>query len=262
MTRRARLVLVALVSLAAAWQLATPPGGPPLYDGLGFPDEPYRFVQPPAGYRSTPAPTAATVDARAGHGADATLDAVSGELGPQVEIFISESSVISPANALVAHLRAAPAAVTHKPNDGTIWGNAYHLSAQADTGPAHIRPGGEFDSIRLRAPTAPPPLGVVEVDDGSGWRRLKTTRIGSEIYAAPLAGVGVYAVVAPPGQARVSGAPTAGASAAGASAATPETSTSSNADRTGPLLVILAAGIAVLGALAVLIRLRRRTRGP
>jgi hypothetical protein len=43
---RARLLL-ALVALPLAWLLA--PGAVPLYDGINLPDEPYRYVVPPAG---------------------------------------------------------------------------------------------------------------------------------------------------------------------------------------------------------------------
>ena len=48
MTRAAaRWLVAALVALLAAWVLA--PAALPIYDGLSNPDEPYRWVQPPAG---------------------------------------------------------------------------------------------------------------------------------------------------------------------------------------------------------------------
>lgn len=254
------LVVVALALLAAAWLVAAPAGGPPLYDGLGFPDQPYRFLDPPAGYRHTPAPSAASVDGFIGAGT--TLDASSAELGPQVEVFVNESSLTGPASTTAVHVRAAPVRAVRVPADGTVWGNAYHLSAASAAGAVTIRAGGPLDSIRLRAPTGPPPLAVIEFDDGSGWRRLATSRIGSEIYAAPLAGAGAYAVVAPPGQARVSGGPTPSGASSESAASEAPAEAGGAASRPGPVLVILGGGLLVLLAAAVLVRLRRARPGP
>ena len=52
-------MLVAAALLGLGW-LLTPRTAPPLYDGVGFPDEPYRFVVAPAGApKTTKAPTVA-----------------------------------------------------------------------------------------------------------------------------------------------------------------------------------------------------------
>ena len=203
-SRRARLLAIAVTALALAWAFAPIGRTPPLYDGLGFPDQPYRFVQAPAGYQHTPAPSAASYDIAIKSGGSSTYDVASTELGPQVEVFVNQTSLELPAGSTVARIRATPIATTTQPSDGEVWGNVYRLTDDTDRGTGRIHAGGQLDSIRLRAPTGPPPVPAIEFNDGSGWRRLSTTKIGNDIYSAPLAGVGDYAVIAPPGQARVS----------------------------------------------------------
>ena len=279
-SRTGRLLALALTALALAW-VFTPTGRtPPLYDGLGFPDQPYRFVQAPAGYQHTPAPSAAAYAIAIKPGGSSTYDVASGELGPQVEVFVNQSSLELPAAATVARVRATPIATTTQPADGEVWGNVYRLTDDTDRGTGRIRAGGQLDSIRLRAPTGPPPVPTIEFDPGSGWRRLATTKIGNDIYSAPLAGVGSYAVIAPPGQARVSNAPASGTSAnATAGNGSSAAGSGPNPSATGtlppigsdtkdasapsstfarPLLTILAVGLLALVASIALIRFTRR----
>jgi hypothetical protein len=50
-------------------------------------------------------------------------------------------------------------------------------------------------------------------DDGRRWRRLPVTRVGNDIYSAPIAGVGDYALATLPGQPQpVPGTPRPGGS--------------------------------------------------
>jgi hypothetical protein len=260
MTRRRRLVTLAIALLALAWTFTPTGHTPPLYDGLGFPDQPYRYVVAPAGYRHTAAPGAAAEHVPITASGSSTYDAASSEIGPQVEVFLNQESLRAPAGSTVAHLRATPVAAGTQPSDGEVWGNVYRLSARTNVGPATVVAGGRLDSIRLRAPTGPPPTARIEFRNSSGWHRLTTSKIGNDIYSAPLAGVGDYAVIAPPGQARVPNqsttAPSAGASTATDGAADPSAPSSAYAR---PLLVILALALLVLIAVIVVVR---RSRGP
>ena len=256
-----RLSALAVTLLALAWAITPSGPTPPLYDGLGFPDQPYRYVDAPAGYQHTPAPGPAAQDVPIRTGGSSTYDAVSAELGPQAEVFLNQESVRPPAGATVAHVRAAPVAASSQPSDGEVWGNVYRLSVATDTGPATVAPGGRLDSIRLRAPTGPPPTARIEFRDRSGWHRLTTSKIGNDIYSAPLAGVGDYAVIAPPGQGTVphqtpappTGPSSAATGASGGEAATPTTSPT----YTRPLLVILGAALLALIAVVAAIRFGR-----
>lgn len=272
--RRARLLVAALLSLVLAWSVA-PALSPPLYDGLGFPDEPYRFVQPPGGYQRTPAPTAASYKARVDtRGAQIAqiYDLSTDELGPQAELIVRQEDVDLPTGAGVVSLHIEPLAARTQPADGVVWGNVYRVSAASDTGKGSIRPDGHTDQIRLRAPTGPPPTPGIEFYNGSTWRRLSAARIGNDLYVGRLAGVGDYALVIPPGSARVSAAatpagggsaPTSATASPGASSVPPvgsdtagARSTTSGTART--LLAIFGGAVVLAAGLVIAVRFSRR----
>src|SRR5881409_3272013 len=87
------------------------PAAVPLYDGVGFPDEPYRFV-PPRG--DNPAATTATVSLRVSGGVNSGgLLANSAELGPQVSVYAPPRAFQAPAGSTAPiRLTATPVAVT------------------------------------------------------------------------------------------------------------------------------------------------------
>jgi hypothetical protein len=199
--RRAGLLLAAVALLAVAW-LATPRWStPPLYDGIAFPDEPYRYVAPPPGAPATPPAGSAVADARFFNGTSQPTYGGSNEQGPQVQIVVDEADVTAPSGATVVHLRTEPAAPTNQPPDARIWGNVYRLTATSDTGPAQIHTSGNSTTaVILRAPVGPTPQPVMEYTDGTSWHRLPLTRVGNDIYSSPIAGVGDYALATLPGQ--------------------------------------------------------------
>jgi len=245
-TRRSRIALLGLgaLALAAAWLAASRQSTPPLYDGVGFPDEPYRYVVAPHGVPATAPPGAAIGDANVVNGQSQTASAGSNEQGPQVQLIIDQGDITAPAGATVVHLRAEPAAPTGQPPDATIWGNVYRLSAASDKGPAQIHAGADSTTvIALRAPVGPTPEPVMEYFDGASWHRLPVTRIGNDFYVSPIAGVGDYALATLPGQSQ----PVPGA--------TP------TADRSGIDRWVLVPGIALL-ILIVAIAVIRWTRSP
>jgi hypothetical protein len=200
--RRGRrgLLLVSVVLLVAAWLITPAQSTPPLYDGVAFPDEPYRYVVPPPGAPATKPPTSATDDAQIVAGMSQLADAISAEQGPQVQFLIAQGEIAAPPGSTVVHLRADPFAPADQPTGATIWGNVYRLTAMSDRGPAEILVHARsVTQILLRAPVGPTPEPVMEYRDGTGWRRLPLTRAGNDIYSAPIAGVGDYAVATLPG---------------------------------------------------------------
>jgi hypothetical protein len=195
-------LLAASALLAVAW-LATPHRStPPLYDGVAFPDEPYRYITAPPGAPATPPAGTATADAHFFAGTSQPTYGGSNEQGPQVQVVADEGDISAPSGATVVHLLASPTAPTGPPPDATIWGNVYRLTATSDTGPAQIHTGGSTSTtaIILRAPVGPTPEPVMEYTDGTTWRRLPVTRVGNDIYSSPIAGVGDYALATLPGQ--------------------------------------------------------------
>ncbi len=199
--RRVGMLLSAVALLAVAWLAAPLSSTPPLYDGVAFPDEPYRYVTPPPGAPATPPPTDAVGDARIVDGKSQLAVAGSNEQGPQVQFVVDDGEITAPPRAAVAHLRAEPVATTAQPPDARIWGNVYRLTATTDLGPAQIHAGSNSTTaIILRAPVGPTPQPVMEYSDGTTWRRLPITRVGNDIYSAPLVATGDYAVATLPGQ--------------------------------------------------------------
>lgn len=196
----ARLVM-ALASVGVAWVLVSP-ASPPLYDGLGFPDEPYRYVTPPAGATTT-APTEGALQTALSGKVNFLVQ--TGENGPQASFDIPRSALEVSGGATSMTMRLTPTAAAAALPQGQVWGNVYHLSVQGDRGSLKIVKSQDGGFIQLRAPQAPPPTPVIEYNDGSGWRALTTTRAGNDVFAAPAESTGDYALVTNSGHAVKSG---------------------------------------------------------
>jgi hypothetical protein len=172
--------------------------GVPLYDGIGFPDEPYRYVQPPHGYHQKYQPTDArsTVPTRKGTNPAEGLIS-SGESGPQVALYIPPDGLhVVDATASVA-VRARPVPATAPPTDGTLNSNVYDVdfgSAPVTFDPKDPSP----PNIALREAVFQTVLAVMEYrPQGGAWRRLPTQQVGRDIYLGYLQGAGQYVLVQP-----------------------------------------------------------------
>jgi hypothetical protein len=187
--------------VAVGWLVT--PQAVTVYDGVGQPDEPYRYVSAPPGAKVTvkkPTGAKAIFSVAAGvNPADVTL--VSGESGPQVSVFLPEGGVNAASGRTTAEVN--PEAVTDPPADGRLDGNVYRLSLTNPTGPVAFTSGIINATIYLRASTAAQPGPVIEhrTAPGQKWGRLKTSRMGNDVYLALIHAPGDYAVVflrAPP----------------------------------------------------------------
>lgn len=186
------LVLIALLLLGLGWAIA-PRNALPLYDGVGFPDEPYRFVQPPKGAPPTKPPTTARANAQASGGRTTTqLAANSAEQAPQVSVGIPPGRLAVPTTATRVSLVAAPTQPLPAPAGRYLWSNVYDLT----TSPAAtMRPGGLQATITLRAATAQQPKPAIAVYVSGRWRMLPTFPTGRDIYIAELTRLGRFAVI-------------------------------------------------------------------
>lgn len=157
-------VALAVAALAAAWLVT--PSAVPLYDGVGFPDEPYRYVDPPAGYQTTPPPTrafgsvpaakiAAGGETTPAPGAGPTAPAAhsastrdigvkSAEYGPQVELYVAKGALTGPAGVRGYQISAIPVAPSGNATGGQvdpdvrIDGDVYRVDINCSSRP----PGG------------------------------------------------------------------------------------------------------------------------
>lgn len=197
-----RFTLVAAVSLCSVGLLA--PWSVPLYDGVGFPDEPYRFVRRPAGdTRVTKPPTAisTTVPVVRGStdvgGSTDGFNAASAEQGPQVSIFAPVKTLLAPSGARRLTVQVRPRAPNGAADGGAVDANVYRFTATTDAGPPSIARGSETIRVILRATTSrqPGPIAEYRALGASTWSRLATSRYGTDVYAAPARGFGDYALV-------------------------------------------------------------------
>lgn len=189
-------LLLAAAGLVLAWLLA--PTAPPLYDGVGFPDEPYRYVTRPAGdVKVTKAPSAVTVSMPVVDGTTDGFNIASAEQGPQVSVFVPTGTLRAPKGAHTIMLRAVPIAPDGPADGGTVDGNVYRVTATADTGKPSLAPARDKIQVIMRATSARQPGPVMEYRSPGArtWTRLPTARYGNDVYAAPAKGFGDYALV-------------------------------------------------------------------
>jgi hypothetical protein len=172
----------------------------PLYDGVGFPDEPYRYVNPPSSLPPTQKPTEAS-------GASTVQDGVNSQLlfpstseqAPQASLYVPRHSLKAPSTAHNITLHVSPLAPIVHPIGATIVGNVYGLLADSDSGLVSPNGAAPIGTIALRLPqnTMGDPAIYYRAPKANSWQALKTIRIGNDIYQADLIGLGEYALAIP-----------------------------------------------------------------
>jgi hypothetical protein len=194
--RPAALVLILATLALAATVLAHPPHAPPLYDGVGFPDEPYRWVVPPQGEQRTRlAATEAFMRIPVTGGANVESQARSDEKGPQILLTALAGAFAVPPGASSIMMRAVPRAVPDvQPDDGHVVSNLYVITAEAEGRPVALTRDYSL-ALNLRAVRSTAQAVVVCRWTGTAWQQLATARIGVDIYAAWLDTIGPVALV-------------------------------------------------------------------
>ena len=175
------------------------PQAVPVYDGVSAPDEPYRYVAPPAGARKTAPPTAGTASSPVSEGSNTDgMSVQSAEQGPQVSLFVPPKSLASKGTAVV--VTTTPKAATDQPPGARIDGNVYAIAITDKSGPVTlIAAQAAIATLYLRATTstqAGPTMEYRSTGTGS-WKALHTTRGGQDVYVSSFVGVGDYALAFP-----------------------------------------------------------------
>ena len=191
MTRTARLVPLALVLLALGWAVA-PRSALPLYDGVGFPDEPYRFVVPPHGAPHTKAPTVASVTAALPAGQNSDINAASAEVAPQILVQIVAGDLLTPSGTHQVTVTATPVQPLPVPANHYLYSNVYDVTSSPV---ATLKPGPAQAILTMRAATPQQPQPQIERYQAGQWVSLPTYPVGLDIYEAQLPGFGQYAVI-------------------------------------------------------------------
>jgi hypothetical protein len=186
-----RTRLAAALLLVALGRLASPTAVP-VYDGVGAPDEPYKYV----GSGNAPV-TTISVTAPVRHGLAGSLQLKSAESGPQVLVDLGAgafaagtATVTLTATALAGDGSAAP--------QGRVDGNVYRITASPG---ARLLPETAQGFLFLRAAemTHPDPVVVHRASESAAWEAVKTVRAGRDVLSTPFRDLGDYAVVRLPG---------------------------------------------------------------
>lgn len=203
---RRSLAGVLLVGLGAALS----PTATPVYDGIGAPDEPYRFVVEPSAGPSTAPPTEALKRTPVAQGVSQHgMSVQTAEKGPQFAVFIPPRALAAARGPV--EVRAKPQAPTDHPPGMTIDGNVYLVETTSPSGPVTLTSAAAIATVYLRATTArqPGPVMHHRAAPVDPWTALRTSRGGVDFYAARYAGQGQYVLAFAPVAAKDGGPPVA-----------------------------------------------------
>lgn len=234
-----RRVLAAIATLVVAW--IAMPAAVPIYDGVGNPDQPYRYVNPPSNAKTTAKPSTASATIAVGaNGLSQNGYSNSDEIGPQVVFYVPTGALKAPAGATSITISETPMAPSPPlPTDGTIITNVYRVAATTPQGPAIVVGKGVSRTpvLDMRAPSGKQPGPVFEHLSNGVWQQSETLRIGQDIYQTSASALGDWALV------QLAHAPSSGSSG-------------------GVNVGLLAGGIAVLVVVGVIVAIRlSRSRG-
>jgi hypothetical protein len=179
----AALLLVTLGALAS-------PAAVPVYDGIGT-DEPYRYVG------GKPAPTSATATAPVRGGVAGSLQARSGETGPQVLLDLGSGGFASSAPSVTLTVTPLRGDGERAPQ-GRVDGNVYRVVASPGARLLRDQVQG-FLFLRAAVMTRPDPVVVHRDSPADPWTAVRTVRAGRDVLSTPFRALGDYAAVRPPG---------------------------------------------------------------
>jgi hypothetical protein len=188
-SRRQAAVVVA-VGIVLSWVAhgMAPSPMAPLFDGVVV-EDPYRYVDPPAGAPGDPQPAKATEPVKGG--AVPLLAVATVEVPPQAQMIAQADAFdISPSVSSII-VSITPSA----PSDGQVAGNVYTFSVTDQDGSALTLLPSALVTIVLRAPQANPQAQVAR-SDGAQWVPLPTDQGGvPDLYSANVDQLGAFAVV-------------------------------------------------------------------
>jgi hypothetical protein len=190
-----RWLMTGLAALAAAAAVA--PAAVPIYDGIGNPDEPYRYVKAPASAQSSKAPTTASIAVPV-HGSTSVAEyANTAENGPQLSLYLPLGAIQAPSGVTSVTVTATPTAPTSPlPTDGTIVTNVYRINADAGGRSLPVVGSGKREpTLQMRAPSGRQPGPVFEHRTSAGWQRESTIRVGVDVYQSQVPALGDWALV-------------------------------------------------------------------
>lgn len=194
--RAARVRLLAVTAaLVTAWLVT--PQAIPLYDGIGIPDEPYRYVTPPAGYQQTPPASSVSVDLPAANGTNPKGTLVqTKEVSSQSGMYFLPNGIKGPAATKTFTITITPEAPDGSA-PGTVDGNVYRIAFLADgkPGPTLTDTGRSTVYIQRATSAKVDAATLYYRPTGGSWTAIPDTKGGTDSFQGYFAGPGDYALV-------------------------------------------------------------------
>jgi hypothetical protein len=176
-------------------------GGPPVYDGLPVPADPYRYVDPPIGVKNGGQPLSAHVSIQLVGGGNSPIDLPTGEYPPQAELELFHGDV----NGIVSGVPAVttaevtitpiPLPDVPLPAGRQLHGNVYRMQVVANghSLQLHERPHTVVSLRQPRTSAADPRIAVLV---GKHWELLDShATAGPGVLSAPLPHLGDVAIL-------------------------------------------------------------------
>jgi hypothetical protein len=178
--------LAVLGLLGLGWLIS--PDVVPIYDGLSYPQDPYRYVA------AAPAPTAAqaTVQLRDGtNPGGVVLNSV--ERGPQVQLYLPAGVLQAEPTSTSASLAVTPVELTGSATPDQPASNVYRFSAGA--GVSLVADRAPIQVTLRAAVHRSPPVMYYRTGPTDRWQRLRTRGLGHASFNATAPGFGDYVLV-------------------------------------------------------------------
>jgi hypothetical protein len=227
--------LAALILLSVAW-LITPRRAPPLFDGLGLGNEPYRYVIRPPGHRATPPPTRVSKPVAIVDGQSAPFDVSTSEMYPQASITASGGALDVPRSVSSVVVTVHAIRPSRPPPRGWVYdGNLYRFTARTTAGQSVRLARDAVVRIAFRG-TGKRGKPSIALYAARRWRLGEAPPTGvSAQYSTAIAALGDGVLVVPKNAPAASGVPVAA--------------------------VVAVACVAIIASLLVLLRVARRHGG-
>ncbi len=230
--RLAAVVLVAGLGMTWLGQAISPTPTTPLFDGV-FIEDPYRYVDPPAGADGDPFPVEVTEPVT--DGAVPLLAVATAEVPPQAQIIAQADAFEISSDVTSITVSIVPSA----PSDPDLVGNVYTVSVTDQAGSALTVRADALVTLVLRAPQ-PDLVAQVAHFDETRWMPLPSEHGGlPDLFAANIDELGDFAVLITGAAASPSEMPESAAPSGGGGGPNQDTGT--------PTWVIVLLAIAVVG---------------
>ncbi len=168
--------LIVLTALGGLLFVLSTGAGQPLYDGIGFPDDPYRYVVQRSGAPAQQPPSGASGSAPMQSGRTSRdLVVTTDESGPQAVAVLPAGTARG--DGAEVRVRLTPLAAPARLPGAEPLGNTYRVSLDGSA-----RVSGAL--VQLRVPDGVEPPVVLLRRDGDRWVPLDTRRVGLDVYAA------------------------------------------------------------------------------